>query len=380
MLSARNVRSLFLIAILGLFLAPSRARAQSFPPAFSATATYAVGDQVQYAGNIYRAIKAGSSPILPAVNYHSWELSQVLSNTTIMIGNGQFFPDLATAWTYALYARVADGAYLHFYISTAGGNFSETFTAPFLLDHGSGPRVAILGDNSANISLNFSGGNGLIIDTGHSLNTLSGFTLNSTSSNPITAIKADGNATITAIAGIDFTNFGTDLQALQASSLSVQTSCTYGAFTNYVADAELGGSISFSGPLNVMGIGTQGNQVALYATSNGQIVAENGNINVFEKGCFATYGGYIDVKGSNLSENVTGVETFYGGTVNVEGGTVDECAAGIIANYRSLVDCSLATVLQNTVDISSYSGSAVEATNAAFSTTEVGGNGAYINH
>ncbi len=141
--------ALALSALVVFILVPGAGRAQSNPPAWSSSAVYAVGDQVQTGGNVYRAITKISSPsgTSPAVDYTHWQLSQVLSNTTLLIGGGQTFPNLVTAWTYALYARVADGVYLHFYISTARGDFQEDFGGPFLLDHGSGARIAILGDN-----------------------------------------------------------------------------------------------------------------------------------------------------------------------------------------------------------------------------------------
>jgi hypothetical protein len=94
-----------------------------------------------------------------------------------MIGTGQTFTTLAAAWTYAQNAKIADGGYLHFYISSVNGNFTEAFTAPFLLDNQGGARMALIGDSTSNDILQFNGTNGLIVDKGHSFNTLSNLTL-----------------------------------------------------------------------------------------------------------------------------------------------------------------------------------------------------------
>ncbi len=80
-----------------------------------------MGDLVTDYGNIYRCEVTVSTPYLdPSKTYKNWELFYVRSSTTLPIGVGQTFPDLATAWTYAHNARVAQGAYLHLSIVTSG--------------------------------------------------------------------------------------------------------------------------------------------------------------------------------------------------------------------------------------------------------------------
>ncbi len=355
--------------------------AQSYPPAWSSRATYASGDQVQTGGNIYRAIKAvTANQSSPATNSASWQLSQVLSNTTLMIGVNQTFPTLVAAWNYAINARVADGVYLHFYIATTKGNFAETFTSPFLLDHGSGARMAILGDQVANITLSFSGGNGFIIDTGHSFNTLSSLTFTNTSGNPITAIKADGNATITSVTASNFNNFGTCIQSTQASTVTVQDNCGFNGFSAYVADAETGASVYFPGGVSAGGQGEMGAQVGLFATTNGQIVARNSQLNILQIGCAASYGGIIDVTGSNLSENVYGAQATFDGVIIMGDATASSCFTGVFASSRSYVDCRGSTFQQNSLDVSADVGAGIEASGSLFASTYVGSFGAFINH
>jgi hypothetical protein len=219
-LSTRQVL-LGTLALVMLLSISSLAQAQSYPPAWSANATYATGDLVQLSGNTFKAIQPVTTPgANPTSNYHYWQLNQVQSNTTLMIGAGETFPTINIAWTYAWNAKVADGVYLHFYISTVNGNYAEFFPTPFFLDHASGARIAILGDHYLDISLNFGGTNGFIIDTGHSINTISGTTLTNVSNSPV-GIKADGNATISALSGVYITGFGTCIQSTQNSTMSV---------------------------------------------------------------------------------------------------------------------------------------------------------------
>src|SRR5579862_7903473 len=88
---------------------------QSYPPAFSRTASYASGDQVQAAGNIYRAITAVSPNPSgnPTGDPVHWELYYVRANTTLLIPST--FPDLATAWRFIQNATIAGGNVVRLY-------------------------------------------------------------------------------------------------------------------------------------------------------------------------------------------------------------------------------------------------------------------------
>jgi hypothetical protein len=255
-------------------MAPSSSIAQSYPPAWSASSHYAIGDQVQEGGNIYRAIKAVTASGGPTVDYTDWELYFVRSNTTLMIGAGESFPTLAAAWTYIVNARVADGAYVHLYISTANGNFSETFTAPFLLDHSSGARIALIGEAVGSVSLNFSNTNGFIVDTGHSFNTISGVTLtNSTENNGNDGLKADLQASVSAVSNVAFSGFNADVHATQNATVSVGADSTFAQY-NTALWAETGGSIVTTGPLSIDSPLLDNSGYAVEADNGGEINAE----------------------------------------------------------------------------------------------------------
>jgi hypothetical protein len=338
------------VATLSMLSFAGRTMAQAYPPAWSSTGSYAVGDLVQKNGNTYRAIKAVSEPAPdPAANYTYWQLNQVQSNTTLMIGAGQTFPTLQVAWTYALYSRVSDGVYLHFYITTTGGNYAQTFNTPFLLDHSSGARIAILGDNPANISLNFFGTNGFIIDTGHSINTLSGFTMTNTGNTPI-GIKADGNATITAIANLTITGFATCVQSTQNSTLTLLSSNTLENETVYAVDAESDGSVYCPTGITLTGPGSASNAYGFNATSGGVIIARNSTVTNFSLGADASFNGTVIVESSSLSGCSVGLEATSGGAISGSFATIGSCAFGVFAYDRGYIDVSQGTATGNSVD------------------------------
>jgi hypothetical protein len=351
-----SVKALLLFAI---GLAPALLLGQSYPPSWTSTSHYAVGDQVQVNGNIYRAIKAvTTSNINPTTNYTYWELYYVRSNTTLTIGTGQTFPTLVAAWDYSLNAKVADGAYLHLYISSAKGNFSESFTAPFLLDHSSGARMAIIGDNAANDVLSFSATgqslvNGLVIDTGHSFNTLDGFTLFA-SSNGLDGIKADFQANISSVADVVINGFSNCVHVQQGAGVFVLSSCTFENFTNYGLYAETSGSIVSQSGLTLNGLGTVRAQACLFADMGGEVVAVGCNLENAESGAQAVDNGSINVSQATIQGSYYGCYAFNHGFIEAEAATISSSQADdLIASLGGYIDINGASFLTQ-----SYGGSA----------------------
>jgi hypothetical protein len=288
-------------------------------------------------------------------DYTDWELNFVRANTTLMIGTGQTFPTVTAAWNYALNARVADGSYLHFYISSANGNFSQTFTSTFLLDHVSGPRMAILGDNQANDTLIFNCPNAFVVDTGHSFNTLSGFQLENIDVNDATtAIKANLEATISAVANMTVTGFGTDVFCGQDASITIDGSTTLVMSGDTGIDSETGGSV----------ICPQG----LTITATGMGIA-----------FYANYGGQISAPGSTVSQLTDGVDASNGAIVNISGGTVSHCTFGCIASNRAYINSSDSHLSSNTTDLYAEVGGYINAAGATYTSSGTGLNdGSYV--
>jgi hypothetical protein len=364
---------------------PELCRAQSYPPAWTSASAYAVGDQVQEGGNVYRAITK-ISPLQgasPPVDYSHWQLSQVLSNTTLMIGTGQVFPSLAAAWTYALYARISDGVYLHFYISTSQGSFTENFSAPFLLDHGSGARLAILGDTSSNIHLVFPNTNGFIIDTGHSLNTLSQVTL-SNSSNPQQGaltpigIKADGNATITSIAAVAINQFATCVESLQNSTLTIAGNCQLLNFASTAVTAKFNGSVYIEPGLSVAGNGALSDSIFLLAEDGGQITATLCQITNCNSATLA-FGGMIDLSNATISGCTWGAWATGGGVISFQFNNVSSCQIGAQASVRGFIDCFSSAFNSNSLDLGADSAGVIWASQATYTIFSTGNaDGSYI--
>jgi hypothetical protein len=361
---------LCLILAICLLVGSSEARAQSYPPAWSSSSKYAVGDVVQAGGNWYRAIKAITTPpgTSPTTDYTDWQLNVVLANTTLMIGKSQTFPTLTAAWDYVLYARVADGVYLHLYISSAHGNYSQTLTSPFLLDYGSGARIAILGDSQANDVFTVGKINGFIIDTGHSLNTLSTFTIETSSTNNSSdGLKLDLNASITLAEDLTLSGFSNDIHAEQGASVTLGYGCNIQNFLTNGCLAETGASILFPlNPPNGAGTFIDGNGGGNAGTNNGLV---------------ADYGGEIIAQGCVIDYCNNAVSASYGGTVEFTTGFVNDCATGCLATDRGIVNCGSTSFQFCTKDLIASVGGYIMAQGATINdATSMGGStdGSYI--
>jgi hypothetical protein len=286
-----------IIAFLGL---PALGRAQSYPPAWNTTAHYAIGDQVQENGNIYRAIRAVTSTgVDPAKYYTYWELYDVRANTTLFIGSQETFPTFLLAWNYAVNCRISPAVYLHFYISTFHANLTETFAGPFSLDHPFGANISILGDFAPNILFNFSNasGNGFAIDSGHSIAAMLNFTVQG-GQGVIDgyAIAADGNATFGSIGSVTMNNFNGGILAQHGAVVHCannlifqQIDGPFSALYNGIIMVDPGFTYTSTTPALVF-----------YADFGGQIIAETCDVENTYFGARANHAGIIDVNGCRM--------------------------------------------------------------------------------
>jgi hypothetical protein len=344
-----KLRSSCFIPLLWILAANAWGSAQSFPPEWSSSATFTAGDQVQLAGNIYRAIKAtasGQAP--PTSNAADWELNFVRNNTTITIGVGQTFGTLTAAWNYVLNARVADGAYLHLYISSQHGNFTESFAAPILLDHASGARIAIIGDSATNDEMEFSNVNGFILDTGHAFNTLSGLTLyDPATDNQNDGLKVDLQATIAAVSNMVFDGFLNGIHATQSGSATVASGVTFPAITNAACLAESNGSVFFSAATTISPSTISANGVM---ADTGGVIYASGSLAI--TGCvfgaYAVQGGIIYLHNSDINESI------------------DD---GCLASSRGVIICEGGSVVNSVgPDLYAYDGGYIEGDNTTYGT------------
>ena len=305
-------------------------RAQSFPPAWSSTATYAAGDTVQYGGNWYRAVvplSAGGP--YPAAAYDKWELNYVRSNTTLTIGAHQGFANLVYAWQFARNARIADAAYLHFSIVTTSGDFNESFSAPFSLDHGSGALISVIGDDASKITLKFPSSNGFVLDGAHGFGTLSHVTLVGGSSanalSPGQGISVLNGATIGDVSDSTIEYFKTGVYAYEDASAYLDSATVISGCNVYVK-ADQSAAVTYGG-FNVTL--TLDNQTILYANHNATIVAESSTINTnlsdpndpgVGVGALAQNGGVIDINSSTLGIMAEACMAEFGGRITVTNG------------------------------------------------------------
>jgi hypothetical protein len=344
----QKFRTLRTVSLLALVAASVISWAQATPPAWSSAATYNVGDQVQLNGNVLRAVKA----ITPrGFAYADWELWDVRSNTTVMVGVGQTFATLTSAVAYAQNCRIADGAYLHIYISTALGKFLENLTAPINLDHAFGSSISILGDNAANITLsaNFINANLFTIDGGHKFNTISNLSL--TTSMLATALYATQKSSVANITGLVITGFYDGFRA------------DTGAFLNVAAN------IKFSG----------GNETYFVAGNKAVIIVGNGFTGSDGAlwGFYTFSAGFIQAESANVSNAVNyGAQASYGGSLDVSGGTFTNCHWGIDADLISRVvaeDCTIMGSMYH--DVEADHGSTVDAAGGSHPNEETSAGG-----
>jgi hypothetical protein len=347
MMICRRFR-LSLVALCALFF-PVLAHAQSYPPAWNSSASYAIGDQVQINGNVLRAIKA----VAPGTfKYSSWELWQVRASSTYLVGIGQTFTSIRTAWTFIQNARIADGAYLHLYLSSAHGGYSEMLTSAFSLDHAFGAKISLIGDNPSDTFIfNGNGSDGLTIDSGHALAAVTNIGLTGTF-NAAVAIHASANSCIQSVSGVNVAGFNRGVEADTGAYLNCAANLT---FTNVVA-------FDFG------------------ALENGIIIVGNGftcNHSV-DEAFFATLGGDIQALNPVIQfGSVAGAYAVDGGVMDIVGAHITQCGVGIAADQSSRIIAEASTLSGNTLDLSADHGATIDALGGTYATV-FNGNGGLI--
>lgn len=307
-------------------------------------------------GNVYRCIKAVTTPYLdPSKTYTNWELNEVRNNTTLVIGTGQPFPNLETAWTYALNCRVAQGVYLHLSISTAKGDYNDTFRVPFSLDHGSGGSISIIGDTAANINLSFPAGNAFSIDNGHIFNTLSNLTIIQPDMSSFDGVFAKQNSTIAMVSGIAFNNVGAPIFADSGANITVASSCQYSGFATVVVWAQYGATVTAT-DLNAS--------------------AQTGYQLTYVPCLAASFGARINAEGATISYFNSGACAYEGGIVDVSNATIKGCHFGATVNTKGHVCAANGTLTNNDVeDLNASTGGTVDASGATYFRKSQGGSG-----
>jgi len=291
-------------------------QAQHYPPTFSQSVSYAVGDQVQLNGNVLRATHA----VTPGTfKYDEWELWEVRSNTTVMIGVSQTFPTLPAAWNYVHNARIADGAYLHLYISTVHGLYNETLSAPFSLDQSSGSAISLLGDTESNVNLSFTSTKGFVIDSGHSFASVSNLTLNGANTGE-GGFYASGGASISNIAGCSISGFSSEIYADTNASISVGPGMAYASYIKAALTADNAGTIT---------------------APNVAITSSSSQVGV---GLWALRNGVINAYGASLANLFRGASAEQGGLIFMESSRVSGCSIGCYADMPAGLSWSSATL------------------------------------
>jgi len=308
--------NIYWAAVIGIVAMCANAPAQSYPPAFSAASSYAVGDQVQLNGNVLRCTHA----VTPGgFKYDDWEMLLVRSNTVLEVGIGQTFSTLQLAWQYAENATIAEGAYLHIYVSTAKGNHSETLAKQFSLDHPFGAQISVIGDNAGNIDFDFSQSNGFVIDSGHSLAALSGISITANIGiGSYDGLVASSNAALTSVASVTFNgNFQTYVEATSGAVVNFLGTDKFNGNESTLISAD-GGTIYI--PSNTSLNGGVLSNYAIYAVNGARVFVGSGSsvINCSNANIYADFGSLVNVNGCTLhggSEGGFDVQATHGSSV-----------------------------------------------------------------
>lgn len=345
-----------------LSVSPNLLRAQSSPPVWNNTSNYVAGDMVTDYGNVYRCIKAVTTHYLdPSKTYSNWELNFVRSGTTVTIGTGQTFPSLKTAWTYVKNATIAQGAYLHLAISTAGAPYSESLGAGMNLDHPFGSSISILGDNKEDINFtSYAGANALTLDNSHAFGAISNMTFYGGS------VGAPGVAALNALSGAVFNN-------VSLLTVSNYSHCYYAA---QLAQIQITGPVWFgSGQQNCFWA-DQGGFISISPNQTFDNTDSQAQVGI----CFqATAGGQINTSGTTIGHFATAINVNTGGNVIDPFGVIGSCGTGISCITRGMVDVYHSTIDSNTLDLQALLGGTIYATDSTINTRQVGSSdGSYI--
>ncbi len=329
------------------------ADAQVSPPVWSNTSKYVPGDMVTDYGNVYRCIKAVTTPYLdPSKTYTNWELNEVRNNTTLTIGTDQTFPTLTAAWTNAINCRVAQGVYLHLAIVTSKGDFSESFTSPFSLDHGAAAGISIIGDQVANINLAFSSSAGFTIDSGCTFGTLENFTLTQTSKDGQRGIALSQNSTIALVSNISFAGSDFPIYADTGSCVTGGSGLQFSGFYGAVITATNGATAAADG-------------LTIEGTTSGQKTGVSGIV--------AEFGGHVIAHSAVISNLENAVEAIEAGVADISSSNISQCEYGVWAVMRGHVYAASVNLINDQYgDFWADTGATVDATSANYS-----GNGAH---
>lgn len=348
------IRFLALALFACLFLRGG-AYAQTFPPAWINTSHYAAGDLVTEYGNYYRCIAPVTKPFQdPSKFYSEWELYYVRNNTTVVIGPGQPFPNLQTAWKYILNCSIGHGVYLHLSISTQNGSMSESFPSSFSLDHPFGADISIIGDQPDAIVLGgasgFSG-NGLTIDSGHGFGVIANVTIFGQGN--ANGISLTNNANIGNITGVVVDKFVNGVNAAFGASVNMATNNTFEQMGNANAQATNNANICIaSGWTCTASTGACG----VSATDGGQIAAEGTTFTGGNSAIYASNGGNVDA----------GLSTF------------TSCGIAVFVVQHGYADVHSSTFSGNTYDLYVELNGVIYANSTGMTTTLNNGDGSQI--
>jgi hypothetical protein len=241
------------------------------------------------------------------------------------------------------------------YISSAHGNFAETFSNTFSLDHPFGANISIIGDNVKNDTFSFPQSTGLTLDSGHCFGSISNLTISGVAA--VAGITARQAATIPNLSSITFSGWGTAVYATGNAYVFVGTDVLVNKIPNMstVFYAQDGASIEIYG------------------------LEIDGKKATYTIGLQADTNARVDCESCILSNLTYGVRTGHYGHVNVYSSIIEDCSNGVNSADRGYIAANDVSFSSNGTDIVCSDGGLVMADGATYSTTNVdSGTGSYL--
>jgi hypothetical protein len=359
----------------------ANAGAQSFPPAWSASANgYAGGDLVAYNQNYYRALQAqAKGAIKSLVTSGYWELSELRFTATPMkVGNqtGDTFKTFQQAWQFIANARIDPGASITIVVDQA----PPVFTQPLNLDHPFGSQIFIQGTSQTNVNFLFDACDGIVLDNAHVLGGLSNLTLEGTNrtgnillTSGTRGMLVSSNAVLNT-QNVTINSFDTGAQCQGGGTLILGVANHPDWIDNfqsngvYATDHSL---IDIRAPLSYGGLGLLSGQEGIHCSDSAEIKAPGCSVtNCAYDDFLAETGGYI-IATSAYADGGGGISVGFhsknGGIINANDSTANGAKTAYLSEFGSKLYAEFATIATPSTgdDFVAYMGSFI----ATLSTT-----------
>ncbi len=300
-------------------------------------------------GNAYRAAAdvKGSDPVTSGSG--AWRLAHAASDLVIDVPGR--FKTIAEAWRFLAGARITETATVT--IELAPGELGHD--APLVLNHAEGARIVLrgAGDKPEECRLVFDGGDGIVVDGGHTITVEQMKVIGSGKQDTSGLTVLDGARA--ACGNLVIEGFPTAVQVgrnacLKATQLSVE-----GPAVKIGVRAFAGGCAHFDS-CKVRRVGNNRVGTGMLATSNGAIQCRDTEVSGWEHGFYARESATMELDECRATANTFGMSSWVGASVTILGGkyTGNRFGVSLESGHAYIQD---ALIADNTVGLQLVRGS-----------------------